>query len=402
MKKTKGYVCLLAGFLMMLCLGTVYSWSVFRSPIEAHFGITSLLSGLPYMTSLVFYALFMVYTGRKRSKMSLRKWLFLGAFLISLGWILSSFTSHILLFTLCYGVMIGAGVGIMYGIPMLLLAEWFPEKKGLMVGLVLGGFGLSPLLSAPLARYLIESRGLMPAFLYLGLVFLVLLPLLASMMNSPEPSACAVGKEKQSTSSEDVDSQSMVKLPSFKILYICYFIGTSIGLTMIGLSYPIGVDYIKANPQIVTLWLSIFALSNGLGRPFFGWFTDRFSPLSSMKLSFGAILFAVLLMLIFKGDSVLVFGISFSLFWFNLGGWLSLAPAATLRFYGLCHFSQNYGLIFTAYGAGALFGVLASGFLKDWLGNYLGVFWFVLVLASLGLWITFLGKKNLDLFKSTS
>jgi MFS transporter, OFA family, oxalate/formate antiporter len=386
----------------MLCLGTVYSWSVFRSPIEAHFSITSLLSGLPYMTSLVFYSLFMVYTGRNRNRMSLKKWMFLGAAMISLGWILSSFTSHIFLFTLSYGVMIGAGVGIMYGIPMLLATEWFPMKKGLMVGIVLGGFGLSPLISAPLARYLIESRGLMPAFLYLGLAFLVLLPLLASMMSSPESATCEIGKENQSTSSEEIDSHSMVKLPSFKILYICYFIGTSIGLTMIGLSYPIGVDYIKANPQIVTLWLSIFALSNGLGRPFFGWLTDRFSPLTSMRLSFGAILGAVLLMLIFKSNSVLIFGISFSLFWFNLGGWLSLAPAATLRFYGLCHFSQNYGLMFTAYGAGALFGVLASGFLKDWLGDYLGVFWFVLTLASLGLWITFLGKKSLRLVKSTS
>ena len=206
MNKYKGYVCLLAGFLMMLCLGTVYSWSVFRSPIEAHFSITSLLSGLPYMTSLLFYSLFMVYTGRNRNRMSLKKWMFLGAAMISLGWILSSFAGHILLFTLSYGVMIGAGVGIMYGIPMLLVTEWFPMKKGLMVGIVLGGFGLSPLISAPLARFLIVSKGLMPAFLYLGLAFLVLLPLMTSMMNSPESANCDIGKGNQSTSSEQINS----------------------------------------------------------------------------------------------------------------------------------------------------------------------------------------------------
>ena len=99
--------------------------------------------------------------------------------------------------------------------------------------------------------------------------------------------------------------------------------------------------------------------------------------------------------LIFKESSVLIFGISFSLFWFNLGGWLALAPAATLRFYGVCHFSQNYGLMFTAYGAGALFGVIASGFLKDWLGHYQAIFWFVLLLASTGLLVTYFSKKSL-------
>ncbi len=396
MSNYKGYVCLVAGFLMMLCLGTVYSWSVFRSPIEAHFQITSLLSGLPYMTSLVFYSLFMVFTGRNRHKMSLKKWMLLGAVMVGLGWILSSFTSHIILFTLSYGVMIGTGVGIMYGIPMALVAEWFPMKKGLMVGLVLGGFGLSALISAPLARFLIESRGLMPAFLYIGIAFLIILLLLTSLMSSPEGSACSVEIDNSATLSAQVDSKEMLRLRSFKVLYFCYFIGTAIGLTMIGLSYPIGVDYIQASPSVVAWMLSVFALCNGLGRPFFGWFTDRFSPLSSIRLSFGVILLAISLMLIFKESSVLVFGICFSLFWFNLGGWLALAPAATLRFYGVCHFSQNYGLMFSAYGAGALFGVVASGFLKDWLGTYQAIFWLVLVLAGMGLLSSYYFRSSID------
>jgi MFS transporter, OFA family, oxalate/formate antiporter len=396
MSNYKGYVCLVAGFLMMLCLGTVYSWSVFRSPIEAHFQITSLLSGLPYMTSLVFYSLFMVFTGRNRHKMSLKKWMLLGAVMVGLGWILSSFTSHIILFTLSYGVMIGTGVGIMYGIPMALVAEWFPMKKGLMVGLVLGGFGLSALISAPLARFLIESRGLMPAFLYIGIAFLIILLLLTSLMNSPEGSTCSVEIDNSATLSAQVDSKEMLRLRSFKVLYFCYFIGTAIGLTMIGLSYPIGVDYIQASPSVVAWMLSVFALCNGLGRPFFGWFTDRFSPLSSIRLSFGVILLAISLMLIFKESSVLVFGICFSLFWFNLGGWLALAPAATLRFYGVCHFSQNYGLMFSAYGAGALFGVVASGFLKDWLGTYQAIFWLVLVLAGMGLLSSYYFRSSID------
>ncbi len=385
MKQYKGTICIIAGFLMMLCLGAVYSWSVFRTPIESHFQINSLLSGLPYMTSLVFYSVFMVLTGENRTKLPFKTWMYIGAFLISAGWILSAFSTQIATLTLLYGCMVGAGVGIMYGIPMLLVAQWFPKLKGVMVGVVLAGFGVSPLISAPVARALIVNKGIMPTFLYIGIAFAVLLPLLSSLMDSPDTASTPVQGQPVELSEIQVPSRDMLKLPSFRQLYICYFLGTAIGLTMIGLSYPVGVEYLQASPQSIAWMISLFAICNGLGRPFFGWFTDRFSPISSMRLSFGLIVSASLLMLIFRENSLVVFGLSFCVFWFNLGGWLALAPAATLRFYGVLHFSQNYGFLFTAYGAGALFGVLASGFLKDWLGHYQGIFWFVLVLAFLGI-----------------
>ncbi len=385
MNKYKGLTCLLAGILMMMCLGTVYSWSVFRSAIEIEFQLNALQSGLPYMVSLVFYAIFMVLTGKHRAILSLKSWIIVGGLFIGLGWIFSSLSSNVYLLTLYYGVIVGSGVGMAYGIPMVLIAEWYPKKKGLMVGLVLAGFGLSPLISAPLARYLIVNYGLMATFLYLGLFFVIIIPLLGLSMSLPYHSKQKTDQKVTDLPGPQISTPEMTKLPSFKKLYLSYWIGTSIGLMIIGLSYQVGVDYIQASPERIAWLMSVFAICNGLGRPFFGWLTDRYSPIFSMRLSFISILIFALLMIWFKDGSVIIYSLSFCVFWFNLGGWLALAPATTLRLYGTINFSQNYGLIFTAYGAGALFGVMISGALKDLLGSYIAIFWLIIAMAVLGL-----------------
>lgn len=155
----------------MMFLGTVYSYSVFRVSLEDVFMIGSALSGLPYMFALAFYAVFMLIIGKYMRDYHPRTLLFVGGYLVALSWILSSFVGNIYVLTLTYGLIGGAGVGIAYGVIMNIIAQWFPDKKGLATGLVLLGFGLSPLVTAPLARTLVESFGVMETFLILGMSF---------------------------------------------------------------------------------------------------------------------------------------------------------------------------------------------------------------------------------------
>ena len=140
-----------------MALGTVYSWSVFRLPVEVLYDVGTAQSGLPYMTALLFYSLFMFLTGRFFKDWSPRKTILTGTLLVSVGWILSAFAPNIQTLTIAYGVISGAGVGIAYGAPLTVVTRWFPEKKGIVIGLVLLGFGLSPLLTAPIARALVEQ-----------------------------------------------------------------------------------------------------------------------------------------------------------------------------------------------------------------------------------------------------
>jgi MFS family permease len=381
------WMYILLGILIMMCLGTVYSYGVLRLAVERHYGAGSMLGGLPYMTSLASYAVFMFLTGRHLERFDPRTVLIAGGLLVALGWILSAYAPTIYILTLTYGVISGAGVGIAYGVPMTAVSKWFPERKGLAVGLVLVGFGLSPVVTAPLIRQLIDAFGLQSTFLSIGASFGILIPLLSLPFRYPELSAEVI-EGAEVTSSSGLDTRDMVKSKGFKALYLNFVIGSMIGLMMIGLTTAAGTVMIGLASSEVTSLMVLFALFNGAGRPIFGLITDRFSSKRAMLLSYLLILAAALLMLTAKEGDSLKYAVSFSTFWFNLGGWLAIAPTSTSAMFGSRSYSRNYGVVFTAYGIGAIAGVLASGLLLDVFGSMANVFFFVAFLCILGFTFT--------------
>lgn len=381
----KKWLYILLGIVIMMSLGTVYSWSIFRIPIEEKFGIGTTQSGFPYMVSLASYAIFMLISGRYLDKFSPRTIIITGGLLVGLGWTLSGLAENIYHLTATYGLITGAGVGIVYGVPMAVAAKWFPEKRGLVVGLVLGGFGLSPFITAPIARYLIEEFGIMNSFQILGVAFGILIPLLSWPFEYPSAQSGNGRAASIGELSHGIDTKNMLRTRSFKNMYFCFMIGAMIGLIMIGMTSSVGIELIGIDPSRVALFTSLFAVFNGVGRPLFGWVADRFEVKSAMAASYGLIIVAASLMLVAKEESTVLYAVAFSLFWLNLGGWLSIAPTATTRLYGVKHYSQNYGIIFTAYGIAAVVGVLASGFLKDAMGNYNSIFVMVIILAFVGM-----------------
>jgi MFS transporter, OFA family, oxalate/formate antiporter len=375
------------GLLIMLMIGTVYSYSVFRVSIELVFNVNTAISGYPYMVALASYAIFMLITGKFIQQVHPKILLLGGGMLVALGWILSSFTYNILLFTITYGVLSGAGVGVMYGVPMAVVAKWFPDKKGLAVGCVIVGFGLSPLITAPLASQLIQLFGVMQAFLVLGVSFILLLPILVFPIRFPKLEEVVNYQPIGNINiiSLDLDTKAMMSQNSFKGLYFNFILGTMIGLTLIGLTANIGTQYVGMEVVHVSQWMAIFAMFNGGGRPLFGWISDRLSIASAMMISFSLIASAALLMLFFGENNPLIFSMSFIIFWFNLGGWLAIAPTATMKLYGLKNYSQNYGVIFTAYGVGAILGVLTSGSILSVFNQIQLIFWYVLAVCVIGI-----------------
>jgi MFS transporter, OFA family, oxalate/formate antiporter len=385
------WLYVLLGIIIMMCLGTVYSWSVFRLHVEDLYNIGSTQSGLPYMVSLAIYAIFMILTGKFMDKYSPRLIILIGGLLIGLGWILSGFAQNVYVLTFTFGVITGAGVGIVYGAPLSVVAKWFPKQKGLMVGLVLIGFGLSPFVTAPMARNLVETYGILKAFQVLGVSFGVLIPLLSLPFQYPsEADRKIIGTTSSAVKKvKEIKTAAMVKSKSFKGFYLSFVIGTTIGLMLIGITSNIGTELINLSAKTVTsLFMPLFAVFNGIGRPIFGWLTDKLSQKKAMLISYSLILTAALLMLLTSEGSVVLYGIAFSLFWLNLGGWLAIAPTSTLALYGTKHYSQNYGVVFTAYGIGAIVGVLSSGLLRDLIQNYNSVFYLVIGLSILGIFLS--------------
>ncbi|MGF1498427.1 MAG: OFA family MFS transporter [Elainellaceae cyanobacterium] len=384
------------GMVVLLCLGSVYSWSIFRKPLEGELNIGATESLLPYTFALVFYAAVMPIAGFFIPRIGTRTMTAIGGVVVGAGYVLSSFASSIGMITLTYGAIAGTGVGITYGVPMAVVARWFPDKKGLAVGLTIVGFGLSPLITAPLANRLIEAHSVRPTLRLLGIAFTAIILGIAIAMKPPpkdwHPQRTLLA---QSTSaSAKTYPANLLKSRSFYGLWICYAIGTLVGLSAIGISSPVGEEIININPTLAASSVSLFALFNGISRPLFGWLSDTFKPQHVAIATYALILVACVLMANAQSGQVITYIVAFCLFWFCLGGWLAIAPTTTLRFFDPDHYAQNYGIVFTAYGVGALFGTLVTGRIRDWFGTYTYAFYPMALLAIVGIVIASLFLKR--------
>jgi OFA family oxalate/formate antiporter-like MFS transporter len=383
------------GALILLCLGTVYSWSIFRKPLEDLLNINATESLLPFTVVLFFYAALMPIAGFYVDRLGARRVTAIGGLLVGIGYILSSLATDILTLTLTYGAIAGTGVGTAYGVPMLVTARWFPDRKGLAVGLTIVGFGLSPVITAPLATLLIETYDVRRALLVLGIAFAILVCFLSLFLKLPPANWTPWNWTSPVENKVQTKARpQMLQTRSFYGLWICYAIGTLVGLSAIGISSPVAQEIVRLDSALAASSVSLFAVFNGLSRPLFGWLTDRFTPRLVAIASYVLILIASILMLNVGEGEVALYLVAFCLFWLCLGGWLAIAPTATLKLFKPENYAQNYGIVFTAYGVGALLGTLIAGRIRDLFGTYTYAFYPMALAAIVGIGVATVMLQN--------
>ena len=376
------------GIVMNVCLGAVYAYSIFLKPVkEAFVGISAFQANLPFMVFLAFFSVLMFFGGRVMEKLGPRKLGMIGGIIVGLGWLLSAFASNIWMLTLTYGVIAGSGVGLVYGCPVSMGAKWFPDKKGLAVGLMLAGFGGSALITGKVANALIPSVGLSTTFMYFGIAFGIILVVLSLPFRFPASGWVPAGWKPAAgtVAASDFTSGEMMKTGAFWGLFLCYIIGCVAGLMAIGISKPVGNEIIKISGETAATLVGIFAIFNAVGRPLFGFLTDKITPRNAAILNLLMILIVSIIMITAKEGDTMLYTISFIGFWLGLGGWLAIAPTATASFFGMKNYAQNYGVVFFAYGLGAIIGGIISGQAKDVFGTYTYAFYPTAVLAVVGL-----------------
>ena len=393
------WTIVVTGILLHLCLGSIYAYGVLRNPLLDHFrdlGLdpSAMEMTWPFIVFLAFFAITMPLAGPYIQKYGPRRVSMVGGVLCGLGWVAASFASSPFMLIPLYGIIGGIGVGIAYGAPISASACWFPDKRGLAVGLTVLGFGFSSAIITYTSRFLLESGwGIMTIMQLFGVMFILISIGLSFMLRFPTEDwkrPVASGAKARPVV-HSVTREEMVKTRTFKGLWVCYTIGALAGLTAIGISGPVGLEVFynscmdsdAANALIFTLILP-FAIFNGLGRPLFGDLTDRLNTRNTAMLTFGIIIVACLIMY-FGYDSVWAYIICFALLWGCLGGWLAIAPAATANYFGMRDNARNYGLVFTAYGAGAIIGGVVSAQAKDLLGDFQPFFLMLSLLCVVGL-----------------
>lgn len=402
MEPEKGrWVLIFLGMAINLCLGSVYSWSVFVGPLTEYFTKTlgqTVTAGeilMPFSVFLACFAIAMPLTGKYLDTYGPRKIIITGGILTGLGWILASFSTSVLMLYILYGVIGGFGVGIAYGAPVATTARWFPDRRGFAVGLVLLGFGFSAFITANLAGFLIGMTGVMGTFRIFGIAFLVLTVLLALPFRFPPAGWTPKGYAGSATGVGEacpISLPEMVRTRQFYALWICYFIGCLAGLMAISISKPVGSEIVGIEAALGTMLVGFFAIFNGGGRPIFGALSDRINPRNTAILSF--VLIGGASLMLGYAPSVPVYILGFALLWGCLGGWLAIAPASTACFFGTGDYPRCYGVIFLAYGAGAIAGPQIAGYIRDATGSYLGVFPVVVALAAVGIVAAFFLKEK--------
>src|SRR2546423_6144277 len=162
------------GVLMNLALGSLYAWSVFLAPLEREFGWKRTQTSLAYTSAIVTFAATFLVAGRLQDKHGPRICAFIGTLCVSLGFFLTSMTTSLAFLYAAFGLVVGAGNGFGYATPIPVASKWFPDKRGLVVGLMVGGYGASSAIIGPMATRWIDSMGWRPTFQLLGATFFVL------------------------------------------------------------------------------------------------------------------------------------------------------------------------------------------------------------------------------------
>jgi len=394
------WLFVISGFIINLCLGAIYAYSIVAVHLMKFLkdvyglNITATEIQLPFIVLLFIFSFTMPIMGKYIEKYGPRKITWLGAIFVGLGWFLASFANSSLSLVFLYGLIGGLGVGVAYNCPIVTSGKWFPDKRGLAVGLTIIGFGFSAAIIGPLIDYLTAFFGIQIALRILGILFFIILFIFGSFLRFPSNNWKTKSLEsieiKEKTSIE-FTREEMIRTKNFYGLWITYMIGTLAGLMAIGISKLIGLEIAEnagINEEeisaILTFLIIPFSICNGFGRPLFGWITDKFNPMKAAILTFVLIFIASLIVFI-NPSSIIAYIIGFAIFWLNLGGWLAIAPAATAILFGMKDYARNYGIVYTAYGIGAIFGNILAGQAKDIFGAYVKVFPYVMILAILGI-----------------
>lgn len=393
----------IGAILIQLALGAIYAWSVFTpklTDVNGQYQFTAGQAAWIFSAGLFFFALVMIWAGRKLTQFGPQKLAMSGGLVLGLGYILAGlFGTNFILQFLFIGVIGGSGIGLAYVVPIAVGVKWFPDKKGMLTGLAVAGFGFGATIwvkwagawgGGLLNTFSIAGLdGVRSVFILYGIIFGLMVLIGSLVMKDPPEGWLPDGytlpeaSDKKSTGAVNFDSNEMLKTPQFYMLFITFVFSALAGLMVIYCIKLFGIDALtfskigSLNPTSegfadIKVWASAiagtamawYAILNGLGRIVWGVVSDKIGRKIAIALMS---LFQGLVMLAFFkiGGTAIGLIVAASIIGFNFGGNFALFPAVTADFFGNKTVGKNYGFIFFAYGIAGILGPQIAGIFKD-------------------------------------
>src|SRR5689334_10761840 len=278
---------------MNFALGTLYAWSVFVAPLEAQFGWKRADTSLVFTVAVIVFALTFVVAGRIQDRIGPLYCSLAGGILVSLGFYLCSYTTSLTYLFVCFGVIGGLGNGFGYATPIPVMAKWFPDKRGLAVGLAVGGYGAGSAIFGPLSQLvLIPNYGLPATFQILGAIFLVMTVAGAFLLKNPPPGYRPAGwapavASKSVAGVREFSPGEMLRTPTFYLMWMGYALGCSAGLMVISQLVPFARSVGVAAAALSTMTLVVGAFGNASGRILSGWMSDKLGRINVLRTMIG-------------------------------------------------------------------------------------------------------------------
>lgn len=384
-KKTRiknRWMVVLAAVVLELALGALYAYSVYQDQFDAQ-GYPAWQGQLVYSLQVVSFAIMVIYAGKLRAKLGVQKMLLISAILMGGGYVLSAINPLnwvFLLFTL--GIVAGIGIGMTYTLPIGIGMKWFPDKKGLVTGLGMAGFGGGSLIWIYAGDAIFAAGlGLNAAFIIYGVCFAAMIMFAYFYLQEapdgyvpegyepPEQEVLETGEVKAEI---EIQSKQMIKTQQFWFLFYTFLAGAAAGLMVIGQAKTIppqfltdsGMNQSAADAITSFTAAAVYPFFNACGRIGYGALGDKIGWKKSVLLMNGlqvvAMALATTLMSYSAGLIVLM-----AILALNYGGNFSLMPSATSKLFGEKTLDENYGIVFFAYGVGGLLGPNLGGILQD-------------------------------------
>jgi OFA family oxalate/formate antiporter-like MFS transporter len=380
---------LAGGLLMNLALGTLYGWSVFVAPLESRFGWKRSETSLVFTIAVIVFALSFVIAGRVQDRFGPLGCSLAGGLLVSIGFFLCAYATTLTYLYICFGVIGGLGNGFGYATPIPVMAKWFPDKRGLAVGLAVGGYGAGSAIFGPLSSlYLIPSYGLAATFQILGCIFLVMTMTGALLLRNPPPGYQPEGwvptAAAKSAAARDFTPGEVLRTRNFYLMWIAFALGTSSGLMVISQLVPFAKSAGINAAALSTMTLVVGACGNAGGRILSGWMSDRLGRINVLRTMIAISVVAMPALYAAGASVAALYPAVFVVYW-CYGTQLSVNSSAASDFWGLKNAGVNYGLLFTAFGVAGTLGPRIAGVLFDRYHDYQAAFYTAAGLAAIAL-----------------